>query len=97
MDEPVQPDAPTTGGTTRSGGAGVAFAVYSLARMGLFLALWAALFSVGLPPLLGALAAAVLSLPLSWILLARQRARLAERLVATREARRFIDPDLSRD
>ena len=96
MDEPVQPDTPTTSATTPSGSAAVAFAVYSLARMGLFLALWAALFSVGLPPLPAALAAAVLSLPLSWLLLARQRARLAERLMATRDARRFIDPDLPR-
>ena len=97
MDEPVQPEAPTTGGATPSGSAGAALAVYSLARIGLFLALWAALVSVGLPPLLAALAAAALSLPLSWILLARQRARLAERIVAGRDARRFIDPDLPRD
>lgn len=82
---------PSTAGTVR------AFVVYSLARIGLFLGLWAALVAVSLSPLPAAVLAAVASLPLSLYLLAPQRARLAERIAASREDHRVIDPDRRAD
>jgi hypothetical protein len=62
--------------------------LYSLLRFGLFFLLWALLFLCTVPGLLAALLAVVLSLPLSFVLLRRQRARLASNLERRVEARR---------
>ncbi|MDP9094067.1 MAG: DUF4229 domain-containing protein, partial [Actinomycetota bacterium] len=65
--------------------------LYTVLRFGLFLVLWGLLYAAGLSGLIGALLAALLSVPLSYVLLARPRARLAatveQRVAAQRAAR----------
>lgn len=71
---------------------------YTLLRFGMFFALWGLLLLVGLGGLLAALLALVLSIPLSLVLLAGPRARLAhqveQRVEAGRAARRELDSRL---
>ena len=74
-------------------GALVPLLIYSVARIGLFLGLWLALLALRLDPLLAAVGAAALSLPLSWYLLAPARSKVTERVLARRQAHRVIDPD----
>ena len=65
--------------------------LYTVLRFGLFLALWGLLWVARVPGLLAGAIAVVLSIPLSYILLNKQRARLAANLearVAARQAQR---------
>lgn len=75
--------------------------LYTLLRIALFLALWGLLVLVGLEGLFALLIAAVLSVPLSYVLLARPRARFAatieDRLEAHRAERARLDRELSGD
>lgn len=75
--------------------------LYTLLRIALFLVLWGIVVAAGLPGLLGAIVAAVLSMPLSYVLLARPRARLAAnieaRINARREDRAALDAALRGD
>jgi O-antigen ligase len=75
--------------------------LYTILRFGLFLALWAVLVLAGLHGLVAALVAVVLSLPLSFVLLARPRARFAanieRRVEAHRSERAELDQKLSGD
>jgi O-antigen ligase len=72
--------------------------LYTILRFGLFLLLWGLLYVAGLHGILGALIAAVLSVPMSLVLLARPRARFAarieERVNAQRAARAALDEQL---
>jgi hypothetical protein len=73
--------------------------LYSVLRFGLFFALWGLLWVARVPSLLAATIALILSIPLSYILLRKQRAQLAANLearVAARQAqRRDIDAQLT--
>ena len=78
-----------------AGAAGPSFAgwmgsmwLYTLLRIALFLALWGIVVLAGLGAFFGAMVAAVLSLPLSYVLLARPRARFAANIEARIEAHR---------
>lgn len=75
--------------------------LYTLLRVGLFLALWGVLVLVGLRGLFALLIAAVLSVPLGYVLLARPRARFAATIEARMEAHRAerarLDRELSGD
>jgi hypothetical protein len=64
--------------------------LYTLLRFGLFALLWFLLWLARVPGLLAGLIAIVLSVPLSYVLLRRQRARMADNLeqrVLARQAR----------
>ena len=71
---------------------------YTILRFGMFFALWGLLLLVGLSGLFAALVALVLSIPLSLVLLAGPRARVAEnverRVETSRAARRDLDQRL---
>ena len=71
---------------------------YTILRFGMFFALWGLLVLVGLGGLLAPLIALVLSIPLSLVLLAGPRARVANniehRIEASREARTQLDKRL---
>ena len=73
--------------------------VYTLLRFGLFLALWGLLAVAGLHGLFAAVLAVLLSVPLSFVLLARPRARFAatieQRINAQRADRERLDDQLS--
>ncbi len=75
--------------------------VYTVLRFGLFFVLWGLLVLVGLTGLFAALVAVVLSVPLSFVLLARPRARFAaqleQRVNAARENRARLDDELGGD
>jgi len=75
--------------------------LYSLLRIALFLALWGIVVAAGLHAFFGAIVAGVLSIPLSWVLLAAPRAKLARvieaRLDAQRQQRAALDAELSGD
>lgn len=75
--------------------------LYTVLRFGLFLALWGLLFLARVPTLLAATIALVLSIPLSYILLRKQRDRLAANLearVTARQAQRHdLDAQLTGD
>lgn len=75
--------------------------LYTTLRFGLFFAIWGLLGLAGLHGLLGALVALVLSVPLSFVLLAAPRARFAanlqQRIDAHREQRADLDERLSGD
>ncbi|HEX2905137.1 MAG TPA: DUF4229 domain-containing protein [Jatrophihabitans sp.] len=75
--------------------------LYTLLRFGLFGVLWFLLWLARVPNLLAALIAIVLSVPLSYVLLRRQRQRLAanlEQRVDARQARvQDLDARLSGD
>ncbi|MFL6161589.1 MAG: DUF4229 domain-containing protein [Jatrophihabitantaceae bacterium] len=79
-----QPSKPTPGQTLG------AMWLYTSLRFGLFLALWALLWLARVPGLLAALIALVLSVPLSYVLLRRQREKVAvnlEQRIAARQAK----------
>jgi hypothetical protein len=69
--------------------------LYTALRFGLFFALWGLLYLIGLKSLPAAAIGLVLSVPLSFVLLARPRARMAAqieaRMAAHREARAELD------
>ena len=73
--------------------------LYTVLRIGLFLALWGLLWLARVPGLLAATIAVVLSIPLSYILLSKQRARLAAdleaRVIARQAVRHDIDAQLA--
>ncbi|HEX8079792.1 MAG TPA: DUF4229 domain-containing protein [Jatrophihabitans sp.] len=73
--------------------------LYTVLRFGLFLALWGLLWVARVPGLLAATIALVLSIPLSYILLRKQRERLAANLearVAAKQAQRHnLDAQLT--
>jgi hypothetical protein len=72
--------------------------LYTGLRFALFLALWGILVLLGLSGLIAALVALVLSVPLSFVLLARPRRRVADaleqRLAAQRARRERLAGDL---
>lgn len=82
------PDRPSPGQTLG------AMWLYTVLRFGLFLALWGLLWLARVPGLLAATIALVLSIPLSYILLRKQRARLAANLEARVNARQVHRHDL---
>src|SRR4051794_4515429 len=73
--------------------------LYTILRVGLFLAIWGIVVLAGLPAFIAALVAAVLSIPLSYVLLAAPRARLASNIEARVDAHRHdraeLDAELS--
>lgn len=73
--------------------------LYTLLRIALFLALWGLVVLAGLHAFIGAIVAAVLSAPLSYVLLARPRATLAAnieaRVAAHRVDRAALDAELA--
>jgi O-antigen ligase len=73
--------------------------LYTILRFGLFFGLWGLLVLVGLRGYIAAVVAVLLSLPLSYVLLARPRARFAanieQRVNAHREDRVALDQKLS--
>jgi hypothetical protein len=81
------------------------FWVYTLLRAALFGAVWGALWLVNVRGMLGLLIAVLLSVPLSFVLLARPRAalaasletRVAERKVREEQLRRRLDGTDSTD
>lgn len=62
--------------------------LFTVLRFGLFFALWGILVLVGLESLLAALIALVLSVPLSFVLLAKPRRAFTEQLQARVDAQR---------
>ena len=62
--------------------------LYTILRFGLFFALWGLLVLLGVHGFLAPILALVLSVPLSFVLLARPRARFTRQLEARVEARR---------
>jgi len=75
---------------------------YTLLRVVLFLALWGIAWLLGVKDVLtGLLIAAVLSIPLSFVLLAVPRARFAakveQRIAARQEERARLDSELDQD
>ncbi|MBV9822827.1 MAG: DUF4229 domain-containing protein [Actinobacteria bacterium] len=89
MSAPDQPPVPPSPGQTLG-----AMWLYTVLRFGLFLALWGLLWLARVPGLLAATIALVLSIPLSYILLRKQRAKLAANLEARVTARRTHRHDL---
>jgi predicted lipid-binding transport protein (Tim44 family) len=83
-----QPKQPTFGGWMGS------MWLYTILRFALFGALWGLLYLVGLHSIFGVLIAAALSIPLSYVLLSRPRARFAAQLEARVNARREQRADL---
>jgi hypothetical protein len=79
--------------------------LYTLLRFGLFFALWGLLYLVGVHGFLAPLIALVLSVPLSFVLLAKPRERFTRQLELRVEARRVdrerldaeLDPDAKTD
>jgi hypothetical protein len=68
--------------------------LYTVLRFGLFFALWGLLVLLGVHGFLAPLLALVLSVPLSFVLLARPRARFTRQLEARLQARRVERADL---
>ncbi|HTZ43745.1 MAG TPA: DUF4229 domain-containing protein [Jatrophihabitans sp.] len=85
---PDQPRPPTAGQTLR------AMWLYTLLRFGIFFVLWGLLWLARVPGLLAALIALLLSVPLSFVLLRRQRARMAANLEQRITARQAKTHDL---
>ena len=79
--------------------------LYTTLRFGLFFVLWGVMFLVGLRGFLAPLVALVLSVPLSYVLLARPRAAFTQQLELRLQARRQdredlahrLDPDAEQD
>ncbi len=69
--------------------------LYTLLRFGLFGVLWLVLWLLGLPVYLAALLGLVLSVPLSFVLLARPRARFARQIEMRMQARHVENENLS--
>ncbi|MCU1689377.1 MAG: hypothetical protein JWN20_1305 [Jatrophihabitantaceae bacterium] len=70
------------------------FWLYTLLRVGLFGAVWGVLWVVNVRGMLGLLIAVLLSVPLSFVLLARPRAALAESLEQRVSERKVREDDL---
>ena len=93
MTDPVSAEEPAAGplpGKPTPGQTLGAMWLYTLLRFGLFLVLWALLWLARVPGLLAGLIAVVLSVPLSYVLLRRQRERVASNLeqrILARQAR----------
>ena len=68
--------------------------LYTLLRFGLFGVLWGVLYLAGVPGYVAALIGLVLSVPLSFVLLARPRARFAAQIEARVDHRRVQRGDL---
>ena len=68
--------------------------LYTVLRFALFFALWGIVLLLGLHGLFAAFIALVLSVPLSFVLLARPRAAFARQLEARIDARRQARADL---
>jgi hypothetical protein len=72
--------------------------LYTLLRFVMFLVIWGVLVLLGINGFLGAVIAAVISVPLSFVLLARPRARFAanleQRVNAQRARRADFDTEL---
>lgn len=68
--------------------------LYTVLRIGLFLALFGLLWVLGVTGFLGAVIALALSLPLSYVLLAKPRQRFAALIEQRIEARRAQQADL---
>jgi hypothetical protein len=73
------------------------FWVYSLSRVALYLALWGLLWLLGLGGLIGAAVALVLSMPLSYVLLARPRAAMTAAMMARLNVRHERTADLDHE
>jgi hypothetical protein len=75
--------------------------LYTILRFGLFFALWGVLYLLGVSGFLAPVIALVLSVPLSFVLLAKPRANFARQLEARIEARKAgreeLDARLERD
>lgn len=75
--------------------------MYTILRFALFFALWGIVVLLGLSGLFAALVALVLSVPLSFVLLARPRAafvrQLEQRVEARKTARAELDAELDPD
>jgi hypothetical protein len=75
--------------------------MYTILRFALFFALWGIVLLLGLHGLFAALVALVLSVPLSFVLLAKPRAvfvqQLERRVDARRDARAQLDAELDPD
>jgi UPF0716 family protein affecting phage T7 exclusion len=84
-----EPKAPSAGASLR------AMWLYSLLRFGVFFAIWAVLWLVRVPGFLAAVIAVVLSIPLSFVLLNKQRQRLADNLEQRVEARKARSEQLN--
>jgi O-antigen ligase len=100
MTEPQDPKQPEPPRPTFAGWMGSMW-LYTILRFGLFFALWGLLVLVGLSGYIAAIVAVLLSLPLSYVLLARPRARFAanieQRVSAHRQDRASLDQELSGD
>lgn len=100
MTEPIPPGEPLPGKPSARQTLGAMW-LYTLLRFGLFLVLWALLWLARVPGLLAGLIAVVLSVPLSFVLLRRQRERLAtnleQRIVARQVQQEQFDARLSGD
>lgn len=78
--------------------------LYTLLRFALFAVLWGLLWMLGLETLLAGIVALALSVPLSYVLLARPRQAIAQQIEARVEAQRAaraeldgeLDPDNAR-
>jgi hypothetical protein len=70
--------------------------LYTLLRFGMFFALWGLLVLAGLSGLFAAFLALVLSVPLSYVLLARPRARIAAQIEQRVNAHKAARADLDR-
>jgi hypothetical protein len=68
--------------------------VYSLLRFGMFFILWGLLWLVRVPGFLAAVISLALSIPLSFVLLRKQRDRMARNLELRVEARRSKQHEL---
>jgi O-antigen ligase len=68
--------------------------LYTVLRFAMFFVLWGLLWVARVPGLLAALIALVLSVPLSYVLLRRQRAKLASNLEQRVNARQSRTHDL---
>lgn len=89
--EPSQPSEDEAPSAVRSLGA---LWVYSLLRFGMFFILWGVLWLVRVPGFLAAVISLVLSIPLSFVLLRKQRERMARNLELRVEARRAKQHEL---
>jgi hypothetical protein len=94
-------DAAQPGGGPRFGRWMGSMWLYTSLRFGLFFVLWGILYLLGVRGFTGPLVALVLSVPLSFVLLARPRAnftrQLELRIEARREERSHLDAELDPD
>lgn len=93
-DQPELPEAPLPGERPSFGRALGAFWVYTLLRFALFGVLWLLLWLVGIGALIAAAIAVLLSVPLSYFLLARPRAAFARTIEARVAFRQSKKADL---